>query len=110
MNERRVDTFSPPPAMIPERIGTIGNTQGVKASSNPVPKNPSRTRRRLPLRILSAQLSCSDGAQSASSGALFAALAAVGVAGAAAAAGRFIEPSAAATVTSPSFAIEIFLV
>jgi hypothetical protein len=53
-NERRVEMFSPPPAMIPERIGTIGRTQGVKASNNPAPKKDNNTSARLPFLIFSA--------------------------------------------------------
>ena len=54
MNERRVVTFSPLPAMMPERIGTIGSTQGVNASNSPAPKNDSSTRKMLPCLIFSA--------------------------------------------------------
>ena len=46
--------------MIPDRIGTIGSTQGVNASSRPAPKNVASTASRLPLRILSASASCSE--------------------------------------------------
>jgi len=46
--------------MMPERIGTIGSTQGVNASSRPAPKNVASTASRLPLRILSASRSCSE--------------------------------------------------
>src|SRR5688572_194969 len=60
MNERRVDTFWPPPAMIPDRIGTIGNTQGVNASPRPAAKDSNSTRARLPFLISSAKLSCSE--------------------------------------------------
>ena len=30
--------FSPPPAMMPERIGTIGSTQGVNDMQQPAPR------------------------------------------------------------------------
>ena len=58
----RADTGWPLPAptMMPDRIGTIGSTQGVNASSSPKPKNVASTANRLPSRILSASTSCSD--------------------------------------------------
>ena len=36
------------PAMMPERIGIIGNTQGVSASSRPNPKKVATTPQKLP--------------------------------------------------------------
>ncbi len=53
-------TLVPWPAMIPESIGTIGSTQGVKASSNPEPKKEMMTMNRLPLRIRAASRSWAD--------------------------------------------------
>src|SRR5262245_57116000 len=43
-------TFAPSPARIPERIGTIGSTQGVSDRPNPLTKKKSRTAERLPSR------------------------------------------------------------
>src|SRR6478736_6037654 len=45
-NARCVEMFSPEPAMMPERIGIIGNTHGVKASSKPKPKKLSSASQR----------------------------------------------------------------
>src|SRR5215813_12682548 len=36
---RRVEMLSPAPAMMPDRIGIIGNTHGVKARPSPARKN-----------------------------------------------------------------------
>ena len=41
----------PWPTMMLERIGTIGNTQGVNASRSPNPKNTAATQGRAPSRI-----------------------------------------------------------
>ena len=60
MNARRVVMLAPWPTMIPERIGTIGNTQGVKPRSSPKPKKVPSTSSRLPLRTSLAKRSCSD--------------------------------------------------
>ena len=60
ISARRVVTFGPWPAMMPERIGTIGSTQGVKASSSPAPKKKPMTSSRLPERMNAAILSCLD--------------------------------------------------
>jgi hypothetical protein len=46
--------------MIPDRIGIIGRTQGVNASTSPQPKNFRMTAKRLPPVMRSARLSCSD--------------------------------------------------
>src|SRR6185437_10575030 len=46
-NARRVVTFSPEPAMMPDRIGIIGNTQGVNASRRPNPKKLNKASQRL---------------------------------------------------------------
>ena len=40
---RRVDRFSPAPAMMPDRIGIIGNTHGVKARPSPARKKTPNT-------------------------------------------------------------------
>jgi len=56
----RAVTLLPWLAIIPERIGTIGNTQGVNESSKPRPKNVASTRSRLPLWINRASRSCSE--------------------------------------------------
>ena len=60
MKARFVVTVLPWPAMIPERIGTIGSTQGVKASSRPRPKNVASTSGSRPSRISAASRSCSE--------------------------------------------------
>ena len=49
----------PWPAMMPDRIGIIGNTQGVKASSSPKPKKDAITTRMFPRDMRSASRSCS---------------------------------------------------
>ncbi len=46
--------------MIPIKIGIIGNTQGVKASSKPAPKNISSVNKVLPLRSALLISSCSE--------------------------------------------------
>ncbi len=51
-------TFAPCPAMMPERIGTIGSTQGVNASRRPAPKKNPITSSRLPERMKPAIQSC----------------------------------------------------
>src|SRR3989338_8375664 len=38
----------PRPTMMPDRIGIIGNTQGVKASSSPAPKKKEMISQKLP--------------------------------------------------------------
>src|SRR5438552_943638 len=53
-------TFSPWPTMMPDRMGIIGNTQGVRERSKPKPKKVPRTRSKLPSRISIAKRSCSD--------------------------------------------------
>jgi hypothetical protein len=47
-------TLSPWPTMMPDRIGIIGNTQGVNDSSMPMPKKVASTANRLPSRIKAA--------------------------------------------------------
>src|SRR5450755_2907004 len=42
-NARFVEMLSPAPAMMPDRIGIIGNTQGVNASPSPARKNTPKT-------------------------------------------------------------------
>jgi hypothetical protein len=46
--------------MIPERIGTIGNTQGVNARSRPAPKKVAITIHILAVPINSASFACSE--------------------------------------------------
>src|SRR5689334_2161057 len=46
-NARRVEMFSPEPAMMPDRIGIIGNTHGVNASKRPNPKKLNNASQRL---------------------------------------------------------------
>src|SRR5690349_862116 len=46
--------------MIPDRIGIIGSTQGVKESSTPMPKNVASSTARFPSRMSPASRSCSD--------------------------------------------------
>ena len=46
--------------MMPDRIGTIGNTHGVNASNRPAPKNVPMTTMRLEPEIICASLACSD--------------------------------------------------
>jgi hypothetical protein len=46
--------------MMPDRIGIIGSTHGVKASPRPVTKKNASTPSRLPVRTRSAIESCSD--------------------------------------------------
>ena len=53
-------TFLPCPAMIPERIGTMGSTQGVKASTRPARKKPPSMMRMFPERASEAYQSCSE--------------------------------------------------
>ena len=60
MNERRGVAASPWPAMMPDRIGIIGSTQGVKASSRPKPKKLAMTTNRLPSAIRFERRSCSE--------------------------------------------------
>ena len=45
---------------MPDRIGIIGNTQGVNASNRPAPKNISRVSQVLPLASAAAISSCSE--------------------------------------------------
>ncbi|RLA25425.1 MAG: hypothetical protein DRQ63_09695 [Gammaproteobacteria bacterium] len=52
--------LSPSPAMMPERMGTIGNTQGVKASNRPAPKKVAMTSNMLEPEINCASRACSD--------------------------------------------------
>src|SRR5687768_8321837 len=40
---------SPRLAMIPDKIGNMGNTQGVNESSRPMPKKPVRISQKLPV-------------------------------------------------------------
>src|SRR5690606_30746039 len=70
-NARPVDVCAPWPAMMPERIGTIGSTQGVNESNRPRPKNVAPTRSHESERISAARRSCSEtGASEALGGAL----------------------------------------
>ena len=59
-NDRRGVAASPWPAMMPERIGIIGSTQGVKASSRPNPKKLAMIASRLPPEIRLDSRSCSE--------------------------------------------------
>ena len=45
---RALPRFAPSPAMIPDRIGIIGSTHGVKASSSPNPRKLAITSAKLP--------------------------------------------------------------
>jgi hypothetical protein len=60
VNARRVVTSGPWPTIRPDRIGTIGSTQGVNASSRPKPKNTASTAGRAPPLISAARRSDSD--------------------------------------------------
>ena len=60
MNDRRGVADSPWPAMMPERIGIIGSTQGVNASSSPKPKKLAMIASRLPPAIRFESRSCSE--------------------------------------------------
>ena len=60
MNDRRGVAASPWPAMMPDRIGIIGSTQGVKASSRPNPKKLAMMAKRLPPAIRVERRSCSE--------------------------------------------------
>ena len=51
---------APWPAMMPDRMGTIGSTQGVKASSSPSPKNVPSTTSSWPEPMSLARRSCSE--------------------------------------------------
>ena len=53
-------TCSPCPAMMPERMGIMGNTHGVKASSRPKPKNEASTSHSEPCATSLARRSCSE--------------------------------------------------
>src|SRR5690606_636752 len=53
-------TSSPSPAMIPDNIGTIGSTQGVKANNSPAPKNVATTSQSPALEMRLARRACSD--------------------------------------------------
>src|SRR3954453_22786725 len=53
-------TFSPSPTIRPDRIGIIGSTQGVNESPRPAAKKNPSTAMRLPLRSMSASLSCAE--------------------------------------------------
>ncbi len=53
-------TFFPWPAMMPERMGTIGSTQGVKANTRPARKKPPNIRKVLPEVMREAKRSCSE--------------------------------------------------
>src|SRR6185437_11131825 len=57
---RAAVTLSPWPTMSPERIGIIGSTHGVKASTSPPTKKMPRTAHRLPVRSTESIESCSD--------------------------------------------------
>jgi len=58
INAREVPRRVPWPAINPDRIGIIGNTQGVNASSSPAPKNPSSVSQRCdPARPVASRLS-----------------------------------------------------
>ncbi len=46
--------------MMPDRIGTIGRTQGVNASSRPAPKNVPTMTSRLDPEMICARRACSD--------------------------------------------------
>jgi hypothetical protein len=60
MNDRRGVAAAPWPAMMPDRMGIIGSTQGVNASSRPNPKKVARTAKRLPPAIMLESRSCSE--------------------------------------------------
>ena len=45
-------TWWPWPTMMPDKIGIIGNTQGVKDSSRPKPKKLATTHQKLPAQEL----------------------------------------------------------
>ncbi len=59
-NARRGVTSGPWPTISPERIGTIGSTQGVKASNSPKPKNTASTVGSAPPLMSAASRSDSD--------------------------------------------------
>ena len=60
VNALRVVTSGPWPTIRPDRIGTIGSTQGVNASSSPMPKNTASTAGRAPPVISAARRSDSE--------------------------------------------------
>src|SRR4051812_44529388 len=59
---RRVEILSPAPAMMPDRIGIIGNTHGVNASPSPARKNAPNTSHNEPLSAFLKLLSLFSGA------------------------------------------------
>src|SRR5690606_17781145 len=59
-NARPVDTCAPCPAMMPDRIGTIGSTHGVNARRSPRPKNVAPTTSHESDRMIAARRACSE--------------------------------------------------